>query len=196
MRGERPGEERHSLYHEDGLTCAFVSIGSLSDLSKNQWRLTKIPLFYPYFLPSQVRMRDVPSAEDAINRLHEKEVLLKNRRDTGPIQVAYARGEAVRLGLESTREALPNRLEGKELVRQLKERMIREAPDQESFRFKENGNPFWFPTDPLIDIIRVGRRRDRMFENCWRHYCSEGWGGTYEIDPEKMPHHGIVQFVM
>lgn len=24
MRGERPGEERHSLYHEDGLTCAFV----------------------------------------------------------------------------------------------------------------------------------------------------------------------------
>ncbi len=141
-------------------------------------------------------MRDVPSAEDAIASLHEQEILLKNRRDTGPIQVAYAKGEAVRLGLESTREALPNRLEGKELVRQLKERMILEAPDQQSFRFKENGNPFWFPTDPLVEIVKAGRKRDRMFENCWRHYCSEGWGGTYEIEPELMPHHGIVQFVM
>lgn len=63
-------------------------------------------------------------------------------------------------------------------------------------KFEENGNPFWFPTDPLIDIIKTGRAKERMFENCWRHYCSEGWGGTYEIDPEKMPHHGLVQFVM
>ena len=86
MRGERPGEERHSLYHEDGLTCAFV------------------------------RMRDVPSAEDAIASLHDQEILLKNRRDTGPIQVAYAKGEAVRLGLESGREILPNRLEGRKFI--------------------------------------------------------------------------------
>ena len=71
-----------------------------------------------------------------------------------------------------------------------------EAPDQQSFKFKENGNPFWFPTDPLIEIVKAGRRRDRMFENTWRHYCSEGWGGTYEIDPELMCHHGLVQFVM
>ncbi|CAD7938306.1 unnamed protein product [Amoebophrya sp. A25] len=166
MRGERPGEERHSLYHEDGLTCAFV------------------------------RMKDVASAEDAIGSLHDKEILLKNRRDTGPIQVAYAKGEAQRLGLDQKREALPNRLEGKEIVRQLKERMILEAPDQQSFKFKENGIPFWFPTEPLIAIVKEGRKRDRMFENCWRHYCSEGWGGTYEIEPERMPHHGLVQFAM
>ena len=58
------------------------------------------------------------------------------------------------------------------------------------------GNPFWFPTDPLVKIVKDGRAQDRMFENCWRHYCSEGWGGSYELDPEMMPHHGLVQFVM
>jgi hypothetical protein len=31
MRGERPGEERHSLYHEDGLTCAFVRMEKVAD---------------------------------------------------------------------------------------------------------------------------------------------------------------------
>merc|ERR1712232_1507313 len=59
MRGEKPGEERHSLYHEDGLTCAFV------------------------------RLKELSSAEEAIRDLHDKEILLKNRRDTGPIQVAF-----------------------------------------------------------------------------------------------------------
>jgi len=141
-------------------------------------------------------MGSVESAQGAILKLHEQEILLKNRRDTGPIQVAFAKGEAQRLGLSADKELLPNRLEGKELVRQLKERMIMEAPERETFNFKENGNPFWFPSDPLVEVVKIGRGKERMFENCWRHYCSEGWGGSYDIDPDRMPHHGLVQFVM
>jgi len=56
--------------------------------------------------------------------------------------VWFAKGEAQRLGLSVNKENLPNRLEGKELVRQLKERMIMEAPERETFNFKENGELF------------------------------------------------------
>ena len=84
----------------------------------------------------------------------------------------------MRLGLEAKREALPNRLEGKELVRQLKERMIIEAPDQQSFKFKENGNPFWFPTDPLISIIKVLRPTS--------HFLSVSCAAT-RFQPDSLP---------
>ena len=45
-------------------------------------------------------MGNVKDAEEAIKSLHDKEILLKNRRDTGPIQVHLETNNELRQGLK------------------------------------------------------------------------------------------------
>jgi len=92
MKGEEPGERRHSMYHEDGFTCAFVRVASLK------------------------------MGEACIEELHEQRCLIAEKRHLGAIQVAFAKGECARLGLPEEREMLPHRMEAKERVRQQREK--------------------------------------------------------------------------
>merc|ERR1740138_1757348 len=55
-----------------------------------------------------VRMASIEAAEQAIGDLHEQRVLIPEQRELGPMQVAFAKGEAVRLGIDEKEEILPS----------------------------------------------------------------------------------------
>eukprot|EP00435_Cladocopium_sp_Y103_P037275 s2087_g9.t2 len=56
-----------------------------------------------------VRLAHLKDAERAIEEMHEKRVLIHERAELGPIQVAFAKGEATRMGLDASKEQLPAR---------------------------------------------------------------------------------------
>merc|ERR1719161_131223 len=55
-----------------------------------------------------VRLATLEQAENAIQDLHEQRILIPEKRDLGPMQVAFAKGEALRLGLDEREEILPS----------------------------------------------------------------------------------------
>ncbi|CAE7257308.1 FCA [Symbiodinium natans] len=63
-----------------------------------------------------VRMAQIDAAEEAISELHEQRVLIPEQADLGPMQVAFAKGEAIRLGLDEKEEILPSFKEARQKV--------------------------------------------------------------------------------
>merc|ERR1719436_1938505 len=63
-----------------------------------------------------VRMSTLEQAETAIQDLHEQRVLIPEQRELGPMQVAFAKGEAVRLGIDEKEEILPSFREARQKV--------------------------------------------------------------------------------
>merc|ERR1719291_890184 len=63
-----------------------------------------------------VRMGTLEGAEQAIQDLHEQRVLIPEERELGPMQVAFAKGEAVRLGIDEKEEILPSFREARQKV--------------------------------------------------------------------------------
>merc|ERR1719161_1861630 len=75
-----------------------------------------------------IRLASLEAAETAIQDLHEQRVLIPEQRDLGPMQVAFAKGEAVRLGLDEREEILPS----------FKEARMKVIEHQEKRQFFEN----------------------------------------------------------
>jgi len=164
MKGESPGEKRHSPYHEDGFTCAFVRVHSLK------------------------------MAEECIEELHEQRVLIAGKRHMGAMQVAFARGEAARLGLPEIREMLPDRLEAKERVRLQREKgLLLGAASQ--ILGSGGINVMLMKEVILRDIVQEGLTKDDKFKSAWTHYAQSAWGGTTEADPNAHGHSSLAQFV-
>merc|ERR1719436_2073809 len=69
-----------------------------------------------------VRMGTLEAAEQAIGDLHEQRVLIPEQRELGPMQVAFAKGEAVRLGIDEKEEILPSFREARQKVTEHKEK--------------------------------------------------------------------------
>lgn len=164
MKGESPGEKRHSPYHEDGFTCAFVRVASLK------------------------------MAEECIEELHEQRCLIADKRHLGAMQVAFAKGEAARLGLPEIREMLPDRLEAKERVRLQREKgLLLGAASQ--ILGSGGINVMLMRETILQSIVQDGLGRDDKFKSAWTHYCQSSWGGTTETDPSLHGHNSLAQFV-
>merc|ERR1719436_753147 len=71
-----------------------------------------------------VRMATLDAAEKSIEDLHEQRVLIPEQRDLGPMQVAFAKGEAVRLGIDEKEEILPSFREARQKVVEHHEKKI------------------------------------------------------------------------
>merc|ERR1719159_2064198 len=75
-----------------------------------------------------IRLATLEMAEAAIAELHEQRVLIPEQRDLGPMQVAFAKGEALRLGLDEREEILPSFKEARmKVVEHQEKRMFFEA---------------------------------------------------------------------
>ncbi|CAJ1370956.1 unnamed protein product, partial [Effrenium voratum] len=71
-----------------------------------------------------VRMARIDAAEEAIAELHEQRVLIPEQADLGPMQVAFAKGEAIRLGLDEKEEILPSFKEARQKVVEHQEKKV------------------------------------------------------------------------
>jgi len=149
-----------------------------------------------------VRMAKVDAAEQAIADLHEQRVLIPEKREMGPMQVAFAKGEAIRLGLDEKEEILPSFKEARQKVEEHKEkRMFFEAMSKQQ-ELHEKAMKFHqamiaqqhlmveqcqeFSKDALVDLIKDGQRQGgEEFKKKWRFFCEQGWGGKKDYDPNK-----------
>eukprot|EP00927_Polykrikos_kofoidii_P041770 TRINITY_DN35620_c0_g1_i1.p1 TRINITY_DN35620_c0_g1~~TRINITY_DN35620_c0_g1_i1.p1 ORF type:complete len:1625 (+),score=312.83 TRINITY_DN35620_c0_g1_i1:49-4875(+) len=138
-----------------GARCAFVRIGSLKD------------------------------AENAINSMHEQRVLVPERRELGPIQVAFAKGEATRFGLEQNREQLPARWQVPAAAQTAKETLPpASAVDPDSLS-----------KEALVSLIKEGQRTGgQPFKTQWWAYCDSGKGGVHDYDPKRHSRSSLRQF--
>jgi len=131
-----------------------------------------------------VRIDSLEHAERAIREMHEQRVLVPERAELGPIQVAFAKGEAQRFGLDPEREQLPARWQ------------IPVKPDAHHII-----NP-GAPVDPdslskeaLVSLIKEGQRTGgQPFKQQWWGYCDSGKGGVHDYDPKRHSRASLRQF--
>merc|ERR1719436_987918 len=159
-----------------------------------------------------VRMATLDAAERAIEDLHEQRVLIPDQRDLGPMQVAFAKGEAVRLGIHEKEEILPSFREARQkVVEHHEKKMFFEAmqkqqeahqqvmahqqamAQQQQMMAQQVGT---LPTPELVALIKDGQRNGGPpFKQKWWSYCDQGWVGTRDYDPSHHPHEALAQFV-
>jgi len=155
-----------------------------------------------------IRMGTLEAAENAIQDLHEQRVLIPDQRELGPMQVAFAKGEAVRLGLEEKEEILPSFKEARMKVvehnekRQFFEAMQKQHQHQHEAIVKQQelqvqaAQATQLPKDDLVAIIKDGQRcGGHSFKQRWWSYCDRGWQGIYDYDPSHHPQQTLAQFV-
>lgn len=155
-----------------------------------------------------IRMGTLEQAEMCITELHEQRVLIPEQRELGPMQVAFAKGEAVRLGLNEKEEILPSFKEARmKVVEHQEKRMFFEgmqkaqeaqmhAARQQQQLQAQAANAGMLPTQDLISLIKDGQRfGGPAFKQKWWSYCDQGWAGIYDYDPSHHPHETMSQFV-
>lgn len=161
-----------------------------------------------------VRMATLEQAKLAMAELHEQRVLLPEFRELGPMQVAFAKGEATRLGLTESEETLPSFREARQKVAEHKEkrRFFEAIQQQQSSMWKQLEHPSSngavqqqqnsLPPSPsgtmadLVGLIKDGQRRGgQAFKQRWRGYCDQGWAGVYDYDPAHHRYETLLQFV-
>jgi len=133
-----------------------------------------------------VRLESLEAAERSIAEMHEQRVLIPERKELGPIQVAFAKGEAVRFGLDQVREQLPARWQ---------------IPAAAVTVQKDTGGPS-APVDPdslskeaLVSLIKEGQRTGgQPFKQQWWGYCDSGKGGVHDYDPKRHSRASLRQF--
>jgi len=155
-----------------------------------------------------VRMAKLDQAERAIAELHEQRVLVPSMFELGPMQVAFAKGEAVRLGLDEKEEVLPSFKEARMKVQEhhdkrrffeaVQKRRKREQTMTEQQRIQlQARNAGVLPKQELIALIKDGQRNGGTpFKTKWWKYCDQGWAGIYDYDPAHHPPHTLVHFIM
>jgi len=159
-----------------------------------------------------LRMGTVEQSEAAIADLHEQRVLIPDQRDSGPMQVAFAKGEAVRLGIDEKEEILPSYREARQKVvehhekRQFFEGMQKQQEIHQQVLTHQQAmaeqqqlmaqQVTTLPSPELIGIIKDGQRfGGPPFKQKWWSYCDQGWAGTRDYDPSHHPHEILAQFV-
>jgi len=159
-----------------------------------------------------VRLATLEQAELAIQDLHEQRVLIPDQAELGPMQVAFAKGEAVRLGLQEKEEILPSFREARQKVveHQEKKKFFQEMQGQQDFHKQviEHQQALMeqqammsqlsptLGTPVLIQMIKDGQRfGGPPFKQKWWNFCDQGWGGTRDYDPSRRPHENLAQFI-
>lgn len=159
-----------------------------------------------------VRMVKIESAEEAIADLHEQRVLIPEQRELGPMQVAFAKGEAVRLGIDEKEEILPSFREARQKVEEHKEKKVffDAMQQQQEFHEKMMGHQQAvaaqhqlmaqqvgsFSQKDLVGLIKDGQRNGGPpFKQKWWTYCDQGWAGTRDYDPGHHPQDKLMGFV-
>lgn len=159
-----------------------------------------------------VRMGTLEQSEQAIQELHEQRVLIPDQRDLGPMQVAFAKGEAVRLGIDEKEEILPSYREARQKVvehhekRQFFEAMQKQQETHQQVLAHQQAmaeqthmmiqQVSTLPTPELIGLIKDGQRfGGPPFKQKWWSYCDQGWAGTRDYDPSHHPPEILAQFV-
>jgi len=131
-----------------------------------------------------VRIDSLEHAERAIREMHEQRVLVHERTELGPIQVAFAKGEAQRFGLDPEREQLPARWQ------------IPVKPDAHHI-INPGGpvDPDSLSKEALVSLIKEGQRTGgQPFKQQWWGYCDSGKGGVHDYDPKRHSRASLRQF--
>ncbi|CAE7233226.1 FCA [Symbiodinium sp. KB8] len=151
-----------------------------------------------------VRMASIPAAEEAIADLHEQRVLIPEQADLGPMQVAFAKGEAIRLGLDEKEEILPSFKEARQKVVEHQEKKHffekMQKQQEEQAKIVEYQHALMMqhqamlqqiqekPREDLVTIVKDGQRNGgQPFKQRWWSFCDAGWSGCRDYDPN---HHG------
>jgi len=155
-----------------------------------------------------IRMANLDQAEKAIQDLHEQRVLVPEKRDLGPMQVAFAKGEAIRLGLNEKEEILPCFKEARMKVvehnekRMFFEQMQKQQEAHQQVMMQQQqiqqqaASAGMLPTAELVALIKDGQRfGGPHFKQKWWGYCDQGWGGIRDYDPKHHHHETLAQFI-
>lgn len=159
-----------------------------------------------------VRMASIDAAEEAINELHEQRVLIPEQADMGPMQVAFAKGEAIRLGLDEKEEILPSFKEARQKVVEHQEKRhffekMHEA-QKEQAKIVEYQHALMVqhqamlqqiqdkPREDLVGIVKDGQRNGgQPFKQRWWSFCDAGWSGCRDYDPNHHSKEALTHFV-
>jgi len=159
-----------------------------------------------------VRMGTLEAGEQAIEDLHEQRVLMPEHRDMGPMQVAFAKGEAVRLGINEKEEILPSFREARQKVEEHKEKKMffeamskQQEIQQQHMQYQQivagqqqlmAQQAMTLPKEELIALVKDGQRMGgHPFKGKWRSFCDQGWGGTRDYDPSRHAQETLAQFI-
>lgn len=159
-----------------------------------------------------VRMAKLEQAQTAIQDLHEQRVLIPDQRELGPMQVAFAKGEAVRLGIDEKEEILPSFREARQKVVEHNEKKVffeqmqkqqeaqqqvlahQQAVMQQQQIMRQQAPTFEFAD--LVAVVKDGQRYGGPpFKQKWWSYCDQGWAGTRDYDPSHHSQETLAQFV-
>lgn len=131
-----------------------------------------------------VRLDSLENAERAIGEMHERRILVPERRELGPIQVAFAKGEALRFGLGVQREQLNHRPAPGPHV-------LGPGPAKGPLVF----DPESLSKEMLVEFIKECQRGGgQPFKDQWWSYCDSGKGGVRDYDPHRHPAASLKQF--
>lgn len=158
-----------------------------------------------------VRMEALEAAEQAIADLHEQRILIPEMAELGPMQVAFAKGEAMRLGIDEKEEILPSYREARMKVEEHKEKKVffeamtkqqeiqelavqyQQAVMQQQQQMMQQLASF--SKDQLVALIKDGQRSGgQPFKQKWWSFCDQGWSGRRDYDPTHHPPEILVQF--
>lgn len=159
-----------------------------------------------------VRLASVEAAEEAVADLHEQRVLVPEQADLGPMQVAFAKGEAIRLGINEKEEILPSFREARQKVEEHKEKKVFFTAMQKQQDFHEKmmmhqqavaaqqqmivQQVITLPARDLVSVVKDGQRNGGpLFKQKWWHYCDAGWAGTRDYDPGHHAPDKLINFV-
>lgn len=159
-----------------------------------------------------VRMGSLDAAENAVKDLHEQRVLIPEQRDLGPMQVAFAKGEAVRLGVNEKEEILPSFREARQKVVEHQEKKNffeamskHQEIQQQAMQYQQAvaqqqqmmaQQAMQLSKDDLVTMIKDGQRMGGPpFKQKWWSFCDQGWGGTRDHDPSRHNQETLANFV-
>lgn len=140
-----------------------------------------------------VRLGSLEAAENAIEDLHEQRILIPELRELGPMQVAFAKGEAKRLGLNEDEETLPSFYEARMKVIEHQEKRL-------FFESLANNQPTvqncaLLSHEDLVALTKAGQRNGgQQVRDKWHAFCDQGVDGQSHRDPYHHPQQGLVHF--
>jgi len=157
-----------------------------------------------------IRMAVLEEAEKAIEELHEQRVLVPEQMELGPMQVAFAKGEAVRLGLDEREETLPSFKEARlkvvehkekrkffEVMQKQHDRHHQAVLEHQQFHRKMSARAARLPIEELAALVKDGQRLGgQTFKQRWYGFCDGGWGGVRDYDPSRHKKEPLIGFVM
>jgi len=155
-----------------------------------------------------VRMASVEDAEAAIQDLHEQRILVPKHREMGPMQVAFAKGEALRLGIDEREEILPSFKEARMKVvehnekrdffeKMTKQQEMQQKTMEEQMKVqRQAANAGLLKKSELVALIKDGQRlAGQEFRQRWWRFCDTGLGGGFDYDPAHHRVDSLAQFV-